>query len=50
MNREESLSFVMEKFNITQKELLEMLTEELSKKNKLKVSETGEIYLGARYE
>ena len=50
MNREESLSFVMEKFNIIQKELLEMLTEELSKKNKLKVAETGEIYLGARDE
>ena len=50
MNREEALSFVMKKFNISKKELLEILTEELSKKNKLKVSETGEIYLGARDE
>ena len=50
MNREEALSFVMKKFNISKKELLETLTEELSKRNKIKVAETGEVYLGARDE
>ena len=32
MNREEALSFVMKKFNISKKELLETLTEEIIKK------------------
>ena len=50
MNREEALSFVMKKFNISKKELLETLTEELSKRNKIKVTETGEVYLGTRDE
>ena len=50
MNREEALSFVMKKFNISKKELLETLTEELSKRNKIKVTETGKVYLGARDE
>ena len=48
MNREESLAFVMKKFNLTQEELLQVLTEELSKKNSIKVAQNGEVYLGGR--
>ena len=48
MNREESLAFVMKKFNLTQEELLQVLTEELSKKNSIKVAQNGEFYLGGR--
>ena len=48
MNREESLAFVMQKFNLTQEELLQVLTEELSKRNSIKVAQNGEVYLGGR--
>ena len=57
MNREESLTFVMKKFNLTfvmkkfnltQEELLKVLTEELSKKNRIKIAQNGEVYLGGR--
>ena len=48
MNREESLAFVMQKFNLTQEELLQILTEELSKRNSIKVAQNGEVYLGGR--
>ena len=48
MNREESLAFVMKKFNLTQEELLQVLTEELSKKNRIKIAQNGEVYLGGR--
>lgn len=48
MNREESLAFVMKKFVLTQEELLQVLTEELSKRNSIKVAQNGEIYLGER--
>ena len=48
MNREESLAFVMKKFNLTQEELLQVLTEELSKRNSIKVAQNGEVYLGGR--
>ena len=48
MNREESLTFVMKKFNLTQEELLKVLTEELTKRNSIKVAQNGEFYLGGR--
>ena len=48
MNREESLAFVMQKFNLTQEELLQVLTEELSKRNSIKIAQNGEVYLGER--
>ena len=48
MNREESLAFVMQKFNLTQEELLQVLTEELSKRNSIKVAQNGKVYLGGR--
>ena len=48
MNREESLEFVMKKFGLSQEELLQVLTEELSKKNSIKVAQNGEVYLGGR--
>ena len=48
MNREESLAFVMQKFNLTQEELLQVLTEELSKRNSIKIAQNGEVYLGGR--
>ena len=48
MNREESLAFVMKKFDLSQEELLQVLTEELSKRNSIKVAQNGEVYLGGR--
>ena len=48
MNREESLEFVMKKFDLSQEELLQVLTEELSKRNSIKVAQNGEVYLGGR--
>ena len=48
MNREESLEFVMKKFGLSQEELLQVLTEELSKRNSIKVAQNGEVYLGGR--
>ena len=48
MNREDSLSFVMEKFNLSREELLQILTEELTKRKSIKVAQNGEIYLGER--
>ena len=48
MNRNESLAFVMKKFNLSQEELLKVLTEELSKRNSIKVAQNGEVYLGGR--
>ena len=48
MNREESLAFVMKKFGLSQEELLQVLTEELSKKNRIKIAQNGEVYLGGR--
>ena len=48
MNREESLAFVMKKFGLSQEELLQVLTEELSKRNSIKVTQNGEVYLGGR--
>ena len=48
MNREDSLSFVMEKFNLSREELLQILTEELIKRKSIKVAQNGEIYLGER--
>ena len=50
MNREEALSFVMKKFNISKKELLETLTEELSKRNKIKSNRNRESLFSARDE
>ena len=48
MNREVSLEFVMKKFDLSQEELLQVLTEELSKRNSIKVAQNGEVYLGGR--
>lgn len=46
MKRKATLRYVQKKFNLTEAELIKLMTEELEKKRKIKRSPNGHVYLG----
>src|SRR5699024_10080052 len=46
MNREEAIDYCMERFGLTQEELLEIMTQSLLGKKELRRTQEGQVYLG----
>ena len=50
MENSDAIAYVREKYEISRKELLKILEEELSKKRRIVRSSTGKVYLGEEYD